>query len=251
MLVVGSQRSGTRLPLQVMDCSPDIATFSEGASPYFNGVLLEPLDRIERLVQRSPSPVVALKPICETHRIHELLDRFPRAKGIWIFRHFEAAVNSASLKWTSGREAVRRLAHGELKAAGWRAGGLTAEKLELVRRLYREDMSLHEANALMWYLRNGLFFDLQAVSRADILLVRYEDLVSNPREQFTRVFAFIETPTPTRFADAVVSGRSKRSFPEISPEIRALCEELHGRLIEAYTARSGAAAMAAASGRRG
>lgn len=235
VFVVGSQRSGTRLPLEVMDSASEIATYSEGAAPYFFSVLLEPLDRIEQLLESSPSPVVALKPICETHRVNELLARFPGSKAVWIFRHHQAAVNSASVKWTSGREAVRRLAVGDLTAAGWRAGGLSAERLDLVKRLYRDDMSLHEANAVMWFLRNALFFDLGADLNPDVLLVRYEDLVSTPQEAFARLFDFVGTPLPSGFTRAVHSPRTRKpSFPEISPQVRDLCEELESRMISCY-----------------
>lgn len=237
VFVVGSQRSGTRLPMQIMDYSDEIGTYSEGTAPFFDGVLLRPLERIEQLIRRSPFPIVALKPICETHRITELLDRFPESRSFWIFRHFEDAVNSASVKWRSGREAVRRLAAGELNQAAWRAGGLTAERLELVRRLYRDDMSLHEANAVMWYLRNNLFFDLRADARPDIRLVRYEDLVSQPHQRFADLFDFIGTPMPARCVDAVQDqARPRRPFPPIAPEIRSLCEQLYQRLLVHYTA---------------
>ena len=74
VFVVGSQRSGTRLPLHIMDYSPEISTYSEGAAPYFEKVMLQPLDYVAAQVRRSPSPIVVLKPICETHRVHELLD---------------------------------------------------------------------------------------------------------------------------------------------------------------------------------
>src|SRR5690606_31615112 len=107
VFVVGSQRSGTRLPLQVMDQAPAIATYSEGAAPFFDRVLLQRLDRVEALGRLSVFPVVALKPICETHRVIELLERFPRSRAVWIFRHYQDAVNSASVKWKSGPEAVR------------------------------------------------------------------------------------------------------------------------------------------------
>ena len=207
---------------------------------------LQPLDRVQQLVRRSVFPIVALKPICETHRVNELLDCFPGSRAIWIFRNYQDAVNSASLKWQSGREAVRRLAVRELDAAGWRAGGLTEEKLELVARLYRENMSLHEANAVMWYLRNGLFFDLGASARPDVLLVQYEDLVTNPLERFAQVFEYLGTPVPIGFADAVRGpARSKRPFPQISGEIRALCEELHERLQLHYMHQGPIAAVGA------
>ena len=39
------------------------------------------------------------------------------------------AVNSAAKKWTSALRHVRSLARGDLESAGWRAGGLTEEKL--------------------------------------------------------------------------------------------------------------------------
>src|SRR5688572_30030983 len=141
VFVVGSQRSGTRLPLQVLDYAPDIMTYSEGAAPFFDRVLLRPLDHVEDLVRRSVFPVVALKPICETHRINELLDRFPRSRAVWIFRNYQDTVNSASVKWKSGREAVKRLASATPESAGWRAGGLSHDKLLLVRDLYSENMT--------------------------------------------------------------------------------------------------------------
>lgn len=236
VFVVGSQRSGTRLPLTVMDHAPEIMTWSEGAAPYFRDVLLEPLDRVEQLVRSSIFPVVVLKPICETHRVHELLDRFPRSRAVWIFRHYHAAVNSASAKWKSGIEAVRRLAEGELASAGWRAGGLSQARLDLVRRWYRPAMSLHEANAVMWYLRNSLFFDLAADRRPEILLVRYEDLVKEPHPRFEAIFRFIDLPAPPGF-DASVrdTETSRRPFPAIAPDLAEHCDDLHTRLMTHYS----------------
>jgi hypothetical protein len=235
VFVVGAQRSGTRLPIQVLDHAPEISTFPEGSDPFFDGVLLRPLHRIEQLVRRSPSPIIALKPICETHRTNELLDWFPGSKAIWIFRHFEDTVNSATVKWTSARAAVRRLARREFKPSDWRAGGLTEEKLRLVARLYREDMSEHEANAVLWYLRNDLFFELMCGERSDILLVRYEDLVNEPREQAATIFRFIGVPVPAGALAAIRrSDRPRRPFPQISPDIRRLCEEVHERLLAHY-----------------
>ncbi len=240
VFVIGAQRSGTRLPLQVIDEAPEIATFSEGADPYFDGVLLRPLDVVEDLVRRSSSPIVALKPICETHRVNEFLDRFPGSKALWIFRNYEATVNSASIKWSSGKEALRRIAQRDFEPSEWRVGGLTDEKFELVARMYRDDMSLHEANAVMWYLRNALFFDLKANERDDVLLVRYEDLIERPEEHFTRVFSFIGTLVPTGAVRAIrSSGLSRRTFPTIAPEIKALCHDLEQRLIAHHVAGAG------------
>jgi hypothetical protein len=233
VFVVGSQRSGTRLPLQMMDFAPEIMTYSEGAAPYFDRVLLRPLDRVEALRQRSVFPVVALKPICETHRVLELLERFPRSRAVWIFRHYRDAVTSASLKWKSGREAVRLLASGQPERAGWRAGGLSPERLDLVRRLHSDAMTLHDANAVMWLLRNGLFFDLGADRRREVLLVRYEELVSDPAVACARMFASIDVTVPSNVTQGVRESRgSQREAIPISAEIKALCETMHSRLLD-------------------
>jgi hypothetical protein len=211
-------------------------TYSEGSAPFFSGVLLRPLESVERLLHRNPFPVVALKPICETHRIGELLDRFPESRAIWIFRHYQDAVISASTKWRSGKEAVRRLASGELERAGWRAGGLSAEKLATVRQLYRDDLSLHAANAIMWYLRNDLYFDLGIDQRADVLLVRYEDIVADPVTSLGRIFAFAGLGLPADATKVVRSSpsNSKRPFPSIPGEIQLLCESVELKLVEQY-----------------
>jgi hypothetical protein len=236
-LVVGSQRSGTRLPLLVLDQSLDVMTYSEGTSPYFDDVLLVPIARLRQLLAKSASPVVALKPICETHRVNELLDAFPRSRAIWIFRNYEAAVASASAKWTSAPEAVRRLAHGELAAAGWRAGGLSEARLALVRRLYRHDLSIPDANAIMWYLRNHLFFDLQANTRQDVLLVKYEDLVDNELQQVRRIFDFLQVDMPPRYVRTAHDTASRGRPPlALRADVAELCAQLYANLNAWYLA---------------
>jgi hypothetical protein len=246
LFVFGSQRSGTRLPLQILDRSPDIVTFSEGSAPFFDGVMLKPLPEIDRLVGRSMFPVVTLKPICETHRVHELLEHFPGSRAIWIFRRYQDCVNSASRKWSSGRESLRRLAAGDLKGAGWRAGGLTPQKLALVRELYREDLSEHAANAVMWYLRNDLYFDLRVYERPDVLLSRYEDLVERPSIACVRMFDFAGLPVPRGYdKDVYASSVAKRPFPAIPDNIRQRCDALEERLTGLYDAGGGAVVDAA------
>lgn len=235
VFVVGSQRSGTRLPLQLFDRSEQVMTYSEGHYPYFDGVMLQPLPTVERLLARNPFPLVVLKPICETHRVVELLQRFPGSRAVWIFRHYRDAVNSASLKWKSGKESVRRLAVGDLERAAWRAGGLTPEKFETVRAVYNDDLTLHAANAIMWYLRNDLFFDLGVAARDDVMLVRYEDLVQQPRAVCERMFRFTGADVPDGLAESVyTSSVSKKPFPPIPAEIEALCQMVERKLLAHY-----------------
>jgi hypothetical protein len=211
VFVLGAQRSGTRLPLMVLDQSPDIITYSEGSDPFFTGVMLKRDDVIRRHLRRMPFPIVVLKPICESHRGVDLLGTF----------------SGSSVKH------LNSLARGDLKAAAWRAGGLTEEKLELVRQIYDDEMSLHAANAVMWYLRTSLFFDGGLAGRSDVLLVKYEDLVRNPNVEFTRLFEFLDCPFESGYLSRIYSSSiSRQPFPAIPARISDLCEGLMSRLDE-------------------
>jgi hypothetical protein len=231
VFVLGAQRSGTRLPLHVLDQCPDIITYSEGSDPFFNGVLLRDMSTIVRSLRRLPFPIVVLKPICESHRGAELLDAFPGSRAVWIYRDFKDTVNSAVAKWQTGRRNLQRLATGDGSAASWRAGGLSEQKLQLARRLYDADMSLHAAEAVMWYLRTSLFFDVGLDRRADVLLVKYDDLVTEPAAGFARLFAFLGSPFHSEYLSGVYdSSMRSKPFPPIPLEITGLCEMLTERL---------------------
>ncbi|MDZ7265867.1 MAG: sulfotransferase [candidate division KSB1 bacterium] len=242
VFVFGSHRSGTRLPMDVFSRSLAVMTYKEGHSHAFNRNLLKDKAEIAALLRRSLFPVVAFKPSCESYRAAELLDSFPDSRAVWIFRHFKDAVNSAARKWGHGRKNLRAIAAGDLAAAGWRAGGLTPDKIALVQRLYSEEMSSHAAHALMWYLQNHLFLDQQLFQRREVLLVKYEDLVSRPQEHFRRVFDFIGIPFKDKYVDEVYdSSIRKEAFPPIPSEIETLCQDLHQRLVAHYERAVGSA----------
>jgi hypothetical protein len=233
VFVLGAQRSGTRLPLMVLDQSPDIITYSEGSDPFFTGVMLKRDDVIRRHLRRMPFPIVVLKPICESHRGVDLLGTFSGSSVVWIYRDYRDTVNSSVVKWQTGVKHLNSLARGDLKAAAWRAGGLTEEKLELVRQIYDDEMSLHAANAVMWYLRTSLFFDGGLAGRSDVLLVKYEDLVRNPNVEFTRLFEFLDCPFQSEYLSRIYSSSiSRQPFPAIPARISDLCEGLMSRLDE-------------------
>jgi hypothetical protein len=235
VFVFGSQRSGTRLPMDVLDLSPHVMTYKEGNSRAFNRVLLKSNAEIHELLRTSLFPIVAFKPISDSHRAADLLECFPQSKAIWIFRYYRDAVNSAVRKWQHGLNNLKHIASGNLAAAGWRAGGLTQEKVDLVRRFYSDAMSSHTAYALMWYLRNHLFLELHLRHHSDVCLVKYEDLVQEPGKYFPRLFRFIACPFEEKFVHGVYSSSvGKNRFPEIPVELDRLCENLYGQLETIY-----------------
>lgn len=239
VFIFGAQRSGTRLPLHVLERSPDVATYLENNAEFYDGVLLRDDETLERRIRASPFPIVGLKPICESHRARELLETFPRGRGIWIYRQFRDTVNSAAAKWSSAGLYLRALLEGDVQTAGWRAGGFTPARAACIASLYQDDLSAHAAHALMWYLRNSLYFDQQLSSHDRVRLVRYEDLVREPEAAFGKVFDFLQIPFASKFASNVyASSVNARAFPSIPQPILDLCEATEERLDEAYRRRN-------------
>jgi hypothetical protein len=233
------------VPLVALESAPDILTFREGARKYFRGNRLRPDAELSRLADECAFPVLVLKPLCESHRAVELLDRFPQAQVIWIFRGYQDTVSSASIKWNSGAQAVEQLVTGTLPPDDWRLGGLTPEALETARRLYQPGLSLHHANAIMWYLRNRLVLDLDIVNRPRALLVKYEDLTTAPQLHFPRVFRFIGQPLKPAYLAGIHAqsvGRSRAL--QMPAAVDEACASLHAEIMRRYDAslRPGATA---------
>jgi hypothetical protein len=237
IFIMGAQRSGTRVPLLALESAPDILTFREGARPFFRGGRLQPDETLRSLVDRCPFPVLVLKPLCESHRVLALLEKFPDARVIWIYRRPEDTVRSASIKWESGTAAVTRLIDGTLDVDDWRRGGLTTEALAEARRLFTTGLSLHHANAIMWYLRNRLALDLDVFAHPRVLVVKYEDLSSAPLAHFPRLFSFVGKPLEKSYL-AGIHDRSVRRKPldGVPAEVLDACEALYAEIDRRYQA---------------
>ena len=235
IFVLGAQRSGTRLPVEVLSRAWEVIGYLEGANDAFNGMFLKDDTRILSLIHTSPFPFTVFKPICESHRANEFLDTFKDSKIVWIFRDYRDTTNSAVKRFNDHHGNLRELARGKLDAAGWRAGGLTKEKLELVRDLYHPKMSGYDLQGIMWYLRTGLLLELGLHEEPRALLVKYEDLVSSPSKYFSRLFNFVGCPFKEKYVNNV-HGRSigKNAAPRMSDVIVKLCEELSAEIATVY-----------------
>jgi hypothetical protein len=217
--------------------SPNVWVYHEHAwSPAFRNYRLRPTETIDRLIGRSPAPVVAFKPLCDSHLTDRYLARHSRSKAIWIYRSFKDVANSAVRNLGEHQKNVLRwIVQGDTDRLGWRGERLPRDYVDLVHEVFREDMSSHEACALFWYVRNRLYFDLGLEVDERVLLVRYEDLVGGSDKPFARLFDFIGAEFERGFLENIFSSSVGRSpFPAIHPRVEAVCEHLAARLDEAY-----------------
>jgi hypothetical protein len=141
----------------------------------------------------------------------------------------EARMRSVLALWPeNNRRVVRQIADG---ADIWEAGGLSPERLELLRNLDLDRMSQPSGAALLWYLRNVLFFDLGLDTRDDVALVSYDRFVSQP----DRLMPMLAELAGVRYRPRMVESVGRRPPPlsgelDVDPSIRELCDDLGRRL---------------------
>jgi hypothetical protein len=233
-LILGCQRSGTTLMLDIFEEDLRTATFPEVSvlSLSIGGRLrLRPIPEIKRHVERLPVPLVVLKPIVESQNARHLLEGLGNAHGIWMYRKYESvAVSDLALFGTgNGVRNLRLLLSNE--PPNWRAEFVPPATRAVLNRFYSPDMPPHDAASLFWWARNALFFDRGLDKRDDVFLCAYEDLVSDPELMMRAIYDFLGVEFPARHITKRVHGEAPRGDTAlISPDVRAICEELLAKL---------------------
>jgi hypothetical protein len=249
LMIVGCQRSGTTLMSRLFDADRDCRVFGEFSvlsAVGKDGIRLNPLPDVAAVISRVPAPLVVMKPLVETQRIRTLLNYFPNAKALFMYRRY-ADVASSDLRKFGQRNAIdniRPIANGDTH--NWRSAGATPLVREHISRFFSDTMNPNDAAALFWYARNQLYFDLELAGHEAVLLCRYEHLATDPAALMRRVYDFADAACPNLSHTRQVhsSSVSKGKSLELLPEVRALCEQLQARLDAQYEAQSKRSAAA-------
>jgi hypothetical protein len=238
--VVGSQRSGTTMLMKVLEKSPYTRVYQEHSRRAFQtNWRLMPPTVIKSLVDESHAPVVVFKPLCDAHLTDQLLKQHPTSKAVWIFRDYCDVANSAVTKWnTHLKDVMRRITEGDWQTLGWRGERLCEEMISLVKQVYTPEMTPQEAAAMQWYLRNQFYFQLGLDSNPRVLLMRYENLVLDPKLEMRRLMHFVDAP----YDHSIVDDVSDRSIGKgidvaLSPEVDYVCSELLIRLNQTHDSK--------------
>src|SRR5210317_1885844 len=90
VFIVGFQRSGTTMILNVMGKCPKIHAIHEG-----DGIIMEDKyyrlisdDGLRKTIIRTPEPIIIFKPLNDSQNIDRLLKIHPASKAIWMYRDF-------------------------------------------------------------------------------------------------------------------------------------------------------------------
>ncbi|MEP7368262.1 MAG: sulfotransferase [Dermatophilaceae bacterium] len=243
--VVGLQRSGTNMLMRGLDAAPEVEVRNENDRRLFHRFRMRSDDVLRQTVARSRHAFVLVKPLCDTHRIDELLDLPGLAPGraVWMFRDVDDRARSEVSKFgESNLLALRRIADGT-SGMDWQGQRLSDPLRELISGFDYGQMTPYSAAALFWYVRNSLYFDLGLDARDDVLLASYDELVSDPEGSMRRVCDFVGLPYRAELSDLVERRIAHQRPPlDIDPKVRSRCNAMAAQLESALHPASGATA---------
>lgn len=230
VFIVGAQRSGTTMLGNCLGRSPEIENLGENDTRAFEQNSLKDLNSVSDLVDMSPYRFLIFKPLKDSCSILDLLQLNPTGMAIWMYRDFADRVNSAVKRF--GRHPLD--VFGNYKKNGteaWQLIGLDKDDSEFIRSLDIDRLSANDGAALMWYVRNKLFFNLDLQNSSRVRLFSYDAFVNNASHEMESLSDFLKFNFSPRMV-AGVHGQSlrKTSPPEIESSIEKLCVSLYERL---------------------
>lgn len=236
LFILGIQRAGTSLMYWVFERDLGVKIYRESSEltsgDALEHVRLNPLPEVKGRLGRVGAPVVVLKPLVESQRVHELLATFPGSRALWQYRHYQdvASSNLKAFGMDNGLKDLRPFLEND--PDNWRSQNSAAETRETLRRFVRDDMNPYDAAALFWWARCRLYFDLGLDRDPRVMLCRYEDLATDPAGTMRRVYAFVGRPYPGDHITRDVHPQSvgKGRVSKLSPEVDRLCADLLARL---------------------
>ncbi len=149
-----------------------------------------------------------------------------------MYRHFLDVALSDLKEFpdTSGRGNLLPIL--QEKNNNWRSENVPSELVELVKKVYTDDLTQLDCACLFWYVRNSLYFYQELDRRSDVSLWKYENLMHAPQAHFEKLsnsigFNFTNYPFSEVFSTASIR---KQRCQSINKRVRDLCQELLDRL---------------------
>jgi hypothetical protein len=245
--IVGAQRSGTRMLGECLGQSPEFESIGEANARAFVNFSIRDDRTIEHLIEDCPYRFIVFRALKDSHDVPRLLSRNPAAKAIWAYRHYLDRINSAVRMF--GRHPLNQFAAFARGDPGvWQMRGISTPVEAVVRQFDFGDLSECDGAALMWWVRNSLYFSLGLETDPRVRPWSYDAFVRSPELELEELLKFLGG----RFEAYMLSGVNacsleKEAAPTLRADVRALCERLYAQLEDARRDGKGAASTHAAS----
>lgn len=230
ILILGCQRSGTTLLVDIFEKDLRSTVFREEGAVFQEdkSLRLKDFGAVNKILDNIFSRLIVIKPLLDSQLCTTLIESIPNSKAIWIYRNYKDVARS-NLKLFGLDNGIKDLApivNGDF--CDWKAENLSRETIGLIKRHYSSDMNPYDAASLFWYVRNVIFFEQNLMKNENVILCKYEDLVSKPFETVEGLYRFaeMEIPNSAIVRDVHCKSKGKGNCITISPEVENLCDEL-------------------------
>lgn len=240
LFIVGCQRSGTTLMQEIFDRDLNAKAYGEfselSSMDRVHGIRLNPLEDVKRVIDRDRAPLVVLKPLVETQNLLKLLAYFPRSRALFLYRHYRDVASSIIQKFGAESPIDHFGPVLTPDPTNWRSEGVTQRVRDTVAAHFSTSMSPSDAAALVWWVRNSLYFDLRLDENAAVMLCKYEDLVKRPAQVMSRIYRFagVDFDAGRNIRQVHTESIAKGKGIVLSPQIENLCSGLLDKLQDRY-----------------
>lgn len=230
VFIIGSQRSGTGMLGDVLGKSPEIENLGESDSRAFEHYFIRDDQTIQHLLRDCRYRFMVFKPLKDSERIRHLLSLSPSSKALWAYRFYMDRINSAVKEF--GRhplEVFDAFAKGQRNA--WQMRAIDPHVEKTLKQFNVAKLTAHEGAALMWWVRNSLYFTLDLESESRIRLWSYDAFVRDSGRELKSLLGFIgANEYPYMLEDVHADSFRKDAEPVLNADIRELCQALYERL---------------------
>lgn len=211
IFVVGSGRSGTDLLVHCLAQSPRVTLVNEDHPRVFNNWRLIGLEAVSDALRWSRTDVTIFKPIVETPRTVELLDKFPDSCALFIFRNPREAIVSL---WKFFGDRHIKTVQGWIDEDFALFPNLSQQMRQHLAAIWQQNQSAETACAVYWLVYNSTYFDLRLDENPRVRLLHYERLVNMPSKTLRSACEFTGIPFRSAMTWQVHTGTSSRA-PEL------------------------------------
>ena len=232
--VAGHQRSGTNMVMNVLEKHWRTDAYHETDARAFNDYQMRDIPTIKNLREKSNGDIFIVKSLCELDLLDQLMEEFEPCKIIWVYRHYNDVVNSMVKSFNNTAKNLRWIKE-DRSAGGWRSRNISDDNYALIQELVNDDMTEVSAAALQWVMRNSIYFEKGFNNNDNVMLLNYEDLVSQPQVKFKEIFEFLGVEDqPETYSKVFSSSIGKNKIPDISPDILEQCNDMLEKLNSRY-----------------
>jgi len=225
IFVLGNQRSGTSMLMRVFHRHTNTLVFDEHRNnPAFENYCIRSTAEIQSLIERARFPIVSFKPICDSHLVGELNSAFPSARIIWIYRNYADVSYSTLRKFENPTRAIRLVCTNQT-GGGWFQDGVSPQISKVLKKVYQPDMSDTDLTCLVWWARNQILIESGLIGAQNVIILKYEALVSQPTLMLKWLFDQLEVEYQDRVGRKITARFvGRHSLPDIDATVQSLCE---------------------------